>query len=196
MPPMAWAALVGVIVFGVVCIGVRSWIHVRRTGRGPFRSGPAGNGVAAVVLFAGPYVAGSILDLTGGLDRASTAAWLGPVGLSLTVVGIAATMWAQLAMGESWRIGVDAEERTALVTTGPYRRVRNPIYTAMFAFGLGQVLLVPNALTALGFVATVLVIEVVVRRIEEPHLVAVHGDRVRSWMAGTGRFVPWVGAVR
>jgi protein-S-isoprenylcysteine O-methyltransferase Ste14 len=188
--------MVGVAVFGVVCVGIRSWIHVRQTGRGPFRSGPAGNGVAAVVLFAGPYVAGSILDLTGTLDRASTAPWLGPAGIVLTAAGVVATMWAQLAMGASWRIGVDAEERTDLVTTGPYARVRNPIYTAMFAFGLGQVLLVPNVLTAVGFVATIAVIEVVVRRIEEPHLLSMHGDRVREWMAGTGRFLPGLGAVR
>ena len=105
-------------------------------------------------------------------------------------------MWAQLAMGASWRIGVDAEERTDLVTTGPYASVRNPIYTAMFAFGLGELLLVPNIVTAIGFVATVGVIELVVRRIEEPHLLAVHGDRVRSWMARTGRFLPGLGAVR
>jgi protein-S-isoprenylcysteine O-methyltransferase Ste14 len=193
---MATAALIGMVGFGVVCIGIRTWIHVRQTGRGPFRSGPAGNGIVAVLLFAGPYVAGAVLDLTGTLDRASTAAWLGPVGLVLTVGGVAATMWAQLAMGESWRVGVDAEERTELVTSGPYRQVRNPIYTAMFAFGLGQVLLVPNVLTAAGFAATVLVIELVVRRIEEPHLLAMHGDRVRTWMATTGRFLPRLGALR
>jgi protein-S-isoprenylcysteine O-methyltransferase Ste14 len=193
---MAWAALIGLVVFGVVCIGVRSWIHVRRTGRGPFRSGPAGNGVVAVLAFAGPYAVGAILDLTGTLDRTSTAGWLGPAGLLLTAAGVAGTMWAQLAMGESWRIGVDAEERTELVTTGPYGSVRNPIYTAMFAFGFGQVLLVPNVVTLIGLLATILVIELVVRRIEEPHLLSMHGERVRSWMTSTGRFLPGIGAVR
>ncbi len=193
---MELLALIGIALFGIVCIGLRSWIHVRQTGRGPFRSGPAGNGVVVVILFAAPYLLGIALDASGALDRFSTAAWLGPVGVVLTVAGIAGTMWAQLAMGESWRIGVDAEERTALVTTGPYRSVRNPIYTAMFVFGGGQLLLVPNVVVLVGLVATVAVIELVVRRIEEPHLLEVHGARSRSWMATTGRFVPGVGGLR
>lgn len=33
-------------------------------------------------------------------------------------------------MGDSWRIGVEPTERTALVTTHPFGLVRNPIFTA------------------------------------------------------------------
>lgn len=55
------------------------------------------------------------------------------------VVGIAiATVYAQLEMGGSWRIGVDERETTTLERTGVFGRIRNPICTAIFTFGLGS----------------------------------------------------------
>ena len=61
----------------------------------------------------------------------------GPVfraaGVVLFTIGLVATLWAQMAMGISWRIGVDPSEATPLVTAGPFRLVRNPIFTAMGA---------------------------------------------------------------
>ncbi|MDQ3757610.1 MAG: isoprenylcysteine carboxylmethyltransferase family protein, partial [Actinomycetota bacterium] len=66
------------------------------------------------------------------------------LGLVLAVGGIAATLYAQIAMGSSWRIGVDPRERTELVTSGPFGLVRNPIFAAMLPTGLGLTLLVPS----------------------------------------------------
>jgi protein-S-isoprenylcysteine O-methyltransferase Ste14 len=42
-------------------------------------------------------------------------------------LGLAGSLLAQLAMGDSWRIGVDESEKTELVTAGPFAVVRNPI---------------------------------------------------------------------
>ena len=55
------------------------------------------------------------------------------LGFALMLVGILSTLWAQLAMGDSWRSGVDVGERTRLVTSGPFAWVRNPIFTSMLA---------------------------------------------------------------
>ena len=40
-----------------------------------------------------------------------------PAGAAIAVLGIAATVYAQLDMGDSWRIGVDPSETTTLVRT-------------------------------------------------------------------------------
>jgi protein-S-isoprenylcysteine O-methyltransferase Ste14 len=93
-------------------------------------------------------------------------------------------------MGGSWRVGIDEGAHTALVTTGPYRRVRNPIYTAMFAFTLGLTLVLPNVFSILGTVLVVVVVSVVVRRVEEPYLLREHGDEYARWKRTTGRFLP------
>ena len=96
-------------------------------------------------------------------------------------------------MGESWRIGVDAGEVTALVTSGVFRTVRNPIFTGMIAVSVGVALMVPNAAAFAGLALLVLGLEIHVRYVEEPHLLAVHGDRYRSYASSAGRFVPRLG---
>ncbi len=66
-------------------------------------------------------------------------------------------------MGDAWRIGVDPEERTELVTDGPFRLVRNPIYSAMIPTVLGLVLLVPNVLAISALVALLVGLELQVQ---------------------------------
>jgi len=100
---------------------------------------------------------------------------------------------AQLDMGASWRIGVDRNERTALATGGLYQHARNPIYTGMLLAWLGEAALVPNAVSLAGLLITFVAVELFVRRIEEPHLLSVHGDAYRAYARSVGRFVPGVG---
>jgi protein-S-isoprenylcysteine O-methyltransferase Ste14 len=78
----------------------------------------------------------------------------------------------------------------ALVTIGPYRWIRHPLYTtgmAMFtALGLVQESWLILSLAAVGL----LLIHIVVIPAEERALVAKFGDRYRSYMTETGRMLP------
>ncbi|SPX87730.1 putative protein-S-isoprenylcysteine methyltransferase [Mycobacteroides abscessus] len=123
------------------------------------------------------------------LDNRPTQA----AGTVLAVGGIIATVWAQRAMGESWRVGVDTRETTALVSTGVFGWVRNPIFTAMLTFAAGSALMTPNPLALSGFALLVASIELQVRDVEEPYLLAAHGTTYREYGARVGRFVPGIG---
>ncbi|MFF5757489.1 methyltransferase family protein [Streptomyces longwoodensis] len=105
-------------------------------------------------------------------------------------------MIAQRAMGASWRVGVDQEERTALVSDGPFARVRNPIFTTMAVTGLGLTLMVPNILAFAALAALVTAVELQVRVVEEPYLRSVHGSAYTAYAATAGRFVPGIGRQR
>ena len=96
-------------------------------------------------------------------------------------------------MGESWRIGVDEQERTELVTSGPFAVVRNPIFAAMLPASMGLALLVPNAVALVGLAALFIALEIQVRLVEEPYLLRAHGDSYRQYAARVGRFVPGLG---
>ena len=114
-------------------------------------------------------------------------------GLALTLVGIALALASQSAMGSAWRIGVAPGERTALVTRGPFRWVRNPFFTGMSLIAAGTTLSAP---TLGGRVATVVLFAtliVQVRVVEEPHLVHTFGDEFLTYARRTGRFLPGLG---
>jgi protein-S-isoprenylcysteine O-methyltransferase Ste14 len=198
----AGIALVLFAVFGVLGFGWRSWLQHRRTGSSGFRgiSGGATEWTAGAGFTVALFVAVSapILQLYNVVAPLSalSAAWIQIAGITIAVAGIAATVYAQLQMGDSWRIGVDERETTTLVHTGVFGRVRNPIYTAMFMFGLGVALVTPNLVACAGFILLVITIELQVRRVEEPHLSRTHGDEYRAYAATVGRFFPGVGLIR
>lgn len=201
---MAEAALVLYVVYMALAFGLRSYLMWRATGSTGFKgiSGSLGSPEwLAGVLFVVAVVVGvaaPVLALTGTTEpvEALDAAALNWIGVALAVGGIALTLYAQLAMGESWRIGVDPSERTELVTSGPFAWVRNPIFSAMIPTGLGLALMVPNLPAIAGFVALVLALELQVRLVEEPYLLAQHGETYREYARRTGRFVPGVGRLR
>jgi protein-S-isoprenylcysteine O-methyltransferase Ste14 len=198
---MAIVALVLFAVFALLGFGWRSWEQRRRTGSTGFRgiTGRPGSlewfAGAGFIVAEGVAVFGPILQLLGVVSPLSLlhTPWIQVTGAAVAVLGIATTVYAQLDMGDSWRIGVDKSETTTLVRTGVFGWVRNPIFTAMMTFGLGIALLTPNLVALAGFVLLVVTIELQVRAVEEPYLLATHGDAYRDYCAGVGRFVPGLG---
>ncbi|MEV0077413.1 isoprenylcysteine carboxylmethyltransferase family protein [Nocardia neocaledoniensis] len=198
---MAISALVLYLIFGALGFGWRSWRQFRTTGSTGFRgvSGRPGSlewfaGIGFVVaILVG--LAAPVLQLAGVVSPLVflSAAPVQAAGVLLALAGIAATLYAQNQMGDSWRIGVDAEETTRLVRTGVFGVVRNPIFAAMLLFAAGITLLVPNVVALLAFALLLTAIELQVRVVEEPYLSRVHGADYRDYRATTGRFVPGVG---
>jgi protein-S-isoprenylcysteine O-methyltransferase Ste14 len=193
---MTTTALALYVLALVVLFGVRSWVQHRRTGSAGFHgiSGtPADAGWWGGVLFAVAMVAGRpLLAVTGTVPTDPPLA-LQAVGLAVALAGFAATLAAQTGMGTSWRIGVDPGERTELVTSGVFAHVRNPIFTAMVIAQVGIVLMVPTWVSVVALVALVGAVELQVRAVEEPYLLAVHGVGYADYAARTGRFLPGVG---
>lgn len=118
------------------------------------------------------------------------------LGVTLAGLGILGTFIAQLMMGSSWRTAVDETERTKLVTSGPFRIVRNPVFTAMLTLFLGLTLMVPNVLAVAGLAAAVIGIQVQVRLVEEPYLHRLHAARYDDYASRVGRFLPGIGRLR
>ena len=171
-----------------LAFGVRVGVALRTTGKSGL---PSLRSAPPIELFGGAlFTAGVVL---GGANPALALAETIPVweeldtfaahaaGLVLCAVGIAGTFAAQMAMGTSWRIGVDYEERTELVTGGLFGLCRNPIYTFMMIAWVGFALLVPTWISDLHL------------KVPSPPMIRTHGETYLAWARGVGRFLPGLG---
>jgi protein-S-isoprenylcysteine O-methyltransferase Ste14 len=116
--------------------------------------------------------------------------WIRWAGIGAALLGFALLQWAQAALGNNWSDMPRMMKEQRLVTSGPYRAIRHPIYTA-FILILGSTLLISaNWLVGLCW-AGMTILEVVSRiRFEEPLMIEYFGDQYREYMKKTGRLVP------
>jgi len=70
---------------------------------------------------------------------------LSSVGLILNVAGMAFLVWARQRLGRNWSQTVSAKEEPELVTSGPYRYIRHPMYTGGFIACLGSAIVAGGA---------------------------------------------------
>lgn len=110
-------------------------------------------------------------------------------GIALVIAGYAGTLWCYEIMGGAWRIGVNQQEKNSLVTTGPFARVRHPIYALQVVMLAGAFCLLPT-LCSVALLLFHLVCVWSKAADEEAYLVATHGESYRAHLARTGRLFP------
>lgn len=96
-----------------------------------------------VVLAVSRLLRGSVPHANSafGMGRAFAAPlFLDWMGAALTVAGIAFAIWARLHLGRNWSSRPTRKEGHELVTSGPYRYVRHPIYTGLILAVFGSAL--------------------------------------------------------
>lgn len=196
-------AAIGLAIFVVMFLVVfvaRTVVQKRRTGDSGIRSGVLDESFGSIEWLAGWLLVVALLSGVvapvaemGGLDPWFTSQWVRGTGAVVAAVGVGLTVVSQLAMGDAWRIGVDADEETGLVTGGAFAVVRNPVFGCMIVTGVGLAILVPNLISAVGLILVVVAIELQVRFVEEPYLRGLHGDTYAVYVARVGRLFPGVG---
>ena len=193
------AVLSYVLLYTGLAIGLRSYLLFRNTGINPFNSmGNSGiKGFNERVLMLGaslvPVIAAFYI-LPYGLYQ-----YLVPItyienealkmaGILLMVFGCLIALAAQFQMGNSWRIGINEEEKTILVTSGLFRYSRNPIYLGLLISFFGFFLIIPNALSLCCLVLSYPSIEIKIR-LEEQYLLTTHGENYLSYMKKVNRWL-------
>jgi protein-S-isoprenylcysteine O-methyltransferase Ste14 len=121
------------------------------------------------------------------LDVPRTLRWL---GLLLGVLTLPAIHWVLSTLGRNVTETVLTKEHHELVTTGPYRWVRHPLYTTGLTLLLALGLMAGSwfVLVATGIAFVMLRVLVIPR--EEQALLAKFGERYRTYMVVTGRLLP------
>jgi len=116
--------------------------------------------------------------------------WIRWTGVVIALMGFFLLQWAQTALGQSWSDTPRMLDGQTLVTNGPYRWIRHPIYTA-FLLILGTTLFISaNWLIGLSWTGMT-VLEIISRiRFEEDLMLEYFGNQYREYMKRTGRLFP------
>jgi len=70
----------------------------------------------------------------------NTDPWRAGIGLVLFALGLAFAVWARIHIGRNWGAPMTQKDEPELVTSGPYRFVRHPIYSGILVAGVGTAL--------------------------------------------------------
>lgn len=115
--------------------------------------------------------------------------WLRWLGIGLGCASFILYIWALATLGKEWSPNLQTRKNHHLVTTGPYARMRHPLYSAYIIFMTSIALLTANCF----FIALLAVLIIVlVRRIpmEEKILVETFGEEYRIYMKKTKGLIP------
>lgn len=110
-------------------------------------------------------------------------------GLPVFLAGASLAMWARFTLGRSSTMTAVPAPDATLVTRGPYRRLRHPIYSGGAVMVLGAAALSDSAFTLAVGLALLAVLDVRTRR-EERLLLERYGEAYRRHMERTRRWLP------
>ena len=115
--------------------------------------------------------------------------WSRWVGVGLGVTSLPLFAWTHHALGKNWSLALVTKEEHTLVSSGPYRWVRHPMYTVIFLQGLAFFLLSANWVIGISGLGTSILC---VARVgdEEGLMIEEFGDQYRAYIERTGRFLP------
>jgi protein-S-isoprenylcysteine O-methyltransferase Ste14 len=180
MPALKTAAVVTWIAFWVYWLV--SALSAKEGGGGGRRMSPL-RGVTAL----------AVIVLFAAFRRRSLAVHdtaLEVVGAVILAVGIALAVWARVHLGRNWGMPMSQKVEPELITSGPYRFVRHPIYTGLLVAVLGTALV--TSLLGLVVVAILGAYFWYSATVEERNLIGTFPAAYPAYKAGTKMLIPFV----
>lgn len=152
-----------------------------RGGWGRFAAGRLAVAVLLIFLFRNWHLGGRH-DLAGPV--------LTVTGLVVWLAGLGLAVWARLYIGRNWGMPMTRREHPDLVTTGPYRYIRHPIYSGIILAMIGTVL--ASVWAALVVVALVAGFFVFSATREERFLATEFPDAFPAYKAHSKMLIPFI----
>ncbi len=155
---------------------------------------------AAMTIVILGFLVSSILYLIGlpwmdWFQIAQYPIWLRLVGSLIALAMPPLLAWIHRELDRQYSAILEIKEDHRLITTGPYEKVRHPMYTVLTLFSVGISMVTGNALIILFGILLMIGFPFWVR-IEEKKMIETFGDEYLEYMKRTGRFFPPIGRTR
>jgi protein-S-isoprenylcysteine O-methyltransferase Ste14 len=176
------------LAFAIDCAWLVFWIYwlvsassSKESVRSGWRTRLTGVTTVGIFLIAGVLRHGSL----------AVHSWVvAAIGAVLFACGIAFAVWARLHLGRNWGMPMTKRAEPELVTSGPYRFVRHPIYTGLLTAMLGTVLV--NSLFGLIVVAVLVAYFYYCGIVEERNLAATFPAAYPEYRSRTKMLIPFL----
>lgn len=118
--------------------------------------------------------------------------WLKAAGLLLFATGVFLRYWGILHLKAQFTRHVTVRKGDGIVSSGPYRKLRHPLYTGLLLIAVGMALFFQSIIAAI--IGGALVAWALAKRMdgEEAMLIAEFGEEYREWMKSRARFLPFI----
>ena len=116
--------------------------------------------------------------------------WLRWLGVGLGFLSIPFLLWVHCVLDKKWSVTLKLQADHRLVTSGPYRRIRHPMYTVLMVYELSWVLVSANLLFLTYYAITILLIILRIPK-EERMMLEKFAEEYRIYMKRTGRLLPY-----
>ena len=110
-------------------------------------------------------------------------------GIEVEAIGLFLAIWARRHLGRNWSGEISIKEAHQLIWSGPYRRLRHPIYTGLLSMYLGMALVTGEWLAAIGLALAVFSYWRKIR-LEEVNLEVAFGDNYDDYRRTSWALVP------
>lgn len=150
--------------------------------------------IAGRLVVALPLFGGVVAYLVGPRSMAWASVGLSPLlrwlGVAVGIMVVPTVYWVLRTLGSNVSETVLTKERHELVTSGPYRFVRHPLYVVGICLFLSVGLMAANAFILLWTLLTLIAVRFLVVPREEAELVAKFGEDYRRYQKMTGSLLP------
>jgi protein-S-isoprenylcysteine O-methyltransferase Ste14 len=121
------------------------------------------------------------------LDLPSWIRWLGcPVGLAALLF----FYWVLKSLGQNFSTSLTIKQEQTLITHGPYRRIRHPMYTVLIVLWFAYFLLSANWFIGMTGILAFMWTMIVRTPKEERMMIDRFGEEYIAYMKRTGRYLP------
>lgn len=148
----------------------------------------------ALVHFGGilAYLTNPSLLRWSAFEAGEVVRW---IGIVLSCFGMAGEIWAAVSLGASYSPTLRIADERVVVTAGPYRWIRHPLYAFWLPVMLGWGFAACNWFIVVSGSVLIFVLAVIRAPQEETMMLKGFGESYREYMARTGRFLPRLRAV-